>query len=333
MARLTTGNVLALVGLVVALVFPFVFRTNSYFLDVAIKIFIFGIAASGLNVLLGFTGLLNLSHAGFFGIGAYTAGILTLKLGWSFWLALPAAIALASLLGFLLGLVAFRTRGDAFAIFTLAVGVIITSIVQRWDTLTGGRDGLNGVPPVTAIGPISFERNFNFYFLALAALLITLYVVRAVVRAPVGQAFVAVRSNEDLARASGIDVFAHKQRSLMLSTGIAGLAGALFAGYQGFLGYASTAVDQTFEMLLYIIVGGAGTLAGPILGSLLFNIVSQFLQGLGEAKFIIFGPLLVVLVLFAPHGLMGLWMRLEARLKRPAVPAAPVPAATKGEGS
>ncbi|WP_027480860.1 branched-chain amino acid ABC transporter permease, partial [Deinococcus pimensis] len=314
------GWTLAALGLALALLFPQL-STNRYYLDVLITSFIWAIAASGLNVLLGYTGLLSLAHAAFFGIGAYGTGILMLKSGWSFWAAVPAAVVLASVAGALLGLVAFRTRGDAFAIFTLAVGVIVTSVIGRWDALTGGRDGLNGVPPPGKLLGVDFTKAANFYYLALLALVVTLYVVRAVTRVGVGRSFVAVRSNEDLARASGVNTFAHKMRALMLSTALAGLAGGLYAGYLGYLGYAVTGVNTTFTLLLYVIVGGVGTLAGPVVGALLVMVVSQALQAFQDYQLVIFGPLLVLLVLFAPHGLMGLWARLTAR--RPRVAPAP----------
>ena len=329
MARL--GAVVAGLALLAALAAPLLIGGNRYFLDVLIMSFIWAIAACGLNVLLGYTGLLSLAHAAFFGVGAYGTGLLTLRLGWSFWLAWPAATLLAAALGALLGLVAYRTRGDAFAIFTLAVGVIVTSVIARWDALTGGRDGLNGVPPPGNLGPVSFEKAQSFYYLALLTLVLTLYVTARVVRAPVGRAFVAVRSNEDLARASGIDIFAHKQRALMLSTGLAGLAGGLYAAYLGFLGPAVTGVTTTFQLLLYVIVGGVGTLAGPVVGALLLVILGQLLQAFQDWQLLILGPLLVILVLFFPQGLMGLWAKLAGR-PRPARNALEPPLARE-EGS
>ncbi|AFZ66762.1 branched-chain amino acid ABC transporter permease [Deinococcus peraridilitoris] len=322
------GVVITALALFAALLIP-VITKNGYYLDVLIMAFIWSIAASGLNVLLGYTGLLSLAHAAFFGIGAYTVGILMLKHGWSFWLAWPTATALTTVLGFLLGLVAFRTRGDAFAIFTLAVGVIVTQVIARWEHLTGGRDGLNGVPQPGKVGPIDFSEQSVFYYLALGALVATLYVIYSVVKAPVGRAFVAVRSNEDLARASGIDTFAHKQRALMLSTAIAGLAGGLYATYLGFLGPAASAVTVTFTLLLYVIVGGAATLAGPVIGAFLLVVLAQLLQASQEYQHLILGPLLVVLVLFFPHGLMGLWQKATRRFNRPA--PAPAVIATSQE--
>lgn len=288
-------------------------QPGSYVLDVAINTMIWAMLAYGLNVMLGYTGLLPLAHAGFFGIGAYAVGILTLKLHWSFWLAWPAGVLLCALGGLLLGLVAFRTKGDAFAIFTLGVGVIIALVINKWDALTGGNEGLNGVPPATGFLGLDFSKAANFYYVALAALALTVLIVARTRGSVFGRSLVAIRGGEDLARSAGIDVFSHKLRALMLSTAIAGLAGGVYAAYVGFLGSGVTGPTTTFTVLLYLLVGGVGTLAGPLLGTGLIFVALQFMKGLQDYQYIVFGPLLVLLVLFAPQGLAGLWDRLQTR--------------------
>ncbi|SMB89083.1 branched-chain amino acid ABC transporter permease [Deinococcus hopiensis] len=295
-----------------AALFPLL-RPSGYVLDVAINTMLWAMLAYGLNVMLGYTGQLPLAHAGFFGIGAYTVGILTLKHGWNFWAAWPVAVALCALAGLLLGLVAFRTKGDAFGIFTLGVGVIITLVINKWDELTGGNDGLNGVPPVSGVLGIDFSKAPNFYYLALTALAVTLLVVARTRGSVFGRSLVAIRGGEDLARSAGIDVYTHKLRALMLSTAIAGFAGGLYAAYVGFLGSAVTGPTTTFTVLLYLLVGGVGTLAGPLVGTTLIFVALQFMKGLQDSQYLVFGPLLVLLVLFAPQGLAGLWDRWSLR--------------------
>lgn len=291
-------------------------RPGGYVLDVAINTMIWAMLAYGLNVMLGYTGQLPLAHAGFFGIGAYAVGILTLKAGWNFWLAWPAAVVICALGGLLLGLVAFRTKGDAFAIFTLGVGVIISLIINKWDKLTGGNDGLNGVPPASSLFGIDFSKAANFYYVALAALALTVLIVARTRSSVFGRSLVAIRGGEDLARSAGIDVFTHKLRALMLSTALAGLAGGVYAAYVGFLGSGVTGPTTTFTVLLYLLVGGVGTLAGPLLGTALIFVALQFMKGLQDYQYIVFGPLLVLLVLFAPQGLAGLWDRWSVRRVR-----------------
>lgn len=290
-------------------------RPSGYMLDIGVNIMIWAMVAYGLNVMLGYTGLLSLAHAGFFGIGAYAVGILTLKAGWSFWLAWPAGVLICAALGYLLGLVAFRTKGDAFSIFTLGVGVIIQLIINKWDKLTGGNDGLNGIAPPPGLEELSrsvgLKLSSGFYYLALVALIVTVIVAARVRGSTFGRSLIAIRGGEDLARSAGIDVFAHKLRAMMLSTAIAGFAGGVYAVFVGFMGSAVTGPVTTFTVLLYLLVGGIGTLAGPLLGAGLLYAVSQSLKSLQDYQYIIFGPLLVVLVMFAPHGLVGLWERLR----------------------
>ncbi len=300
-----------LIVFVLAALVPLVVR-SGYVLDVAINVMIFSIAAYGMNVMLGYAGLLPLAHAGFFGIGAYTVGILTLKAGWSFWLAWPAGIALCAGLGLLLGLVAFRTRDDVFAIFTLGVGVIITQVINKWDALTGGNDGLNGLVPPKLLG-IDFGKSLSFYYLALLSLALTIFLVARVRASLFGRSLIAIRGGEDLARSAGINVYTHKLRVMMLSTALAGFAGGLYAVYIGFLGAAITGPTTTFTILLYLLVGGVGTLAGPVLGTLIIRVLQQSIQGLQDYQYIVFGPLLVLLVLFFPAGLAGVWARVQGR--------------------
>ena len=299
-----------LLVLVVAALLP-IFVHSGYLFDVAINVMIFAIAAYGMNVMLGYAGLLPLAHAGFLGIGAYTVGILTLKLGWSFWLAWPLAIVLCAVLGLLLGLVAFRTRDDVFAIFTLGVGVIITESINKWDSLTGGNDGLNGIA-APKLGSLDFGKATSFFYLALAALALTIFLVARVRASLFGRSLIAIRGGEDLARSAGINVYTHKLRVMMLSTALAGVAGGLYAVYIGFLGAAITGPSTTFTILLYLLVGGVGTLAGPLLGTLIIRVLQQFIQGLQDYQYVVLGPLLVLLVLFFPAGLAGLWTRLRA---------------------
>ncbi|WP_155299069.1 branched-chain amino acid ABC transporter permease [Deinococcus kurensis] len=300
---------------VLAAVVPFL-HPSGYLLDVGVNIMMWAVLAYGLNVMLGYTGLLPLAHAGFFGIGAYTTGILTLKAGWSFWLAWPAGIALAALAGLLLGLVAFRTRGDAFSIFTLGVGVIITLVINKWDALTGGNDGLNGIAPPAGLEEasraIGLKLSGGFYLLALLTLALTVLIVARARASSFGLSLLAIRGGEDLARSAGVNVYTHKLRAMMLSTALAGLAGGLYATYVGFLGSAVTGPTTTFTVLLYLLVGGLGTLAGPLLGTALIYSLTQTLKGLQDYQYIVFGPLLVLLVMYAPHGLAGLWARLRA---------------------
>ncbi len=293
--------------LLIGLLLP-VLVQNQYLLSVIMISYIWAIAVYGMNVLLGYTGQLSLAQAGFFGIGAYTVGIMTVTYGISFWPALLAAVVLSSVIGFVVGLFALRTRNEYFAIFTLGVGLVIFLVIEKWEGLTGGRLGLIGVPY-----PEPLTELWQLYYLILAFLVLTIYAVASIARSLVGRSFLAIRNSEELAMATGINVGVNKQLAFVISTALAGLAGGLYAPNIGFLGPAVANVPTTFNMLLFLLVGGLGSLSGPLIGSLLVATLTQFLQQFQEYQLVIFGPLLVLVVIFFPRGIAGLWHNLEMR--------------------
>jgi branched-chain amino acid transport system permease protein len=305
-----------LLPLVIALAFPLAID-NPYFLSVVVSALILAIAVYGLNVLVGYTGQLSLAHAGFFGIGAYIVGYLTTVRELSFWLALPVAVAAAALLGFLVGMVALRTRGNYFAIFTLAVGVMVTLIIDRWESVTGGTDGMIGVPPSNAIGPISFDSLTGQYYLSLAFLILTIGIIWNLSRSLVGRTFLAIRNDEKLAEAIGINVGRAKRLSFTISTALAGLAGALYAPYLGYLGPSVSGLAMMFNMLLYLLIGGVASLSGPLVGSLLLIVVTQGLLAFEGYQLVILGPLLILSVIYFPRGIAGLIHSAGVRYSKP----------------
>lgn len=298
--KVSTGIVL-----LAAILFPLVFQGNPYLVSVAVTVYVTAIAVYGLDVLLGYTGQLSLAHAGFFAIGGYTTALLTRDLEVSFWLALPAAIVLTSALGYLIGLAALRTREDYFAIFTLAVGVMITIAIDRWESLTGGTDGLIGIPSPSPLGPITFESQTAQYYLILAFLLATIYAVWSLVNSLVGRTFIAVRNSEELARAMGIDAGKTHQLAFVLSVALAALGGSLYAVFQGYIGPDMGGTLMTFMMLTYLMVGGVASLAGPLLGTLLVTALMQGLQAFEAYQMMVLGPILTLVIIFFPHGLAG----------------------------
>jgi len=301
------------VPLLAAILFPLVVD-NPYLVSVAVTAYVTAIAVYGLDVMLGYTGQLSLAHAGFFGIGGYTVGILTSEHGFSFWTALPIAVALTSLLGHLIGLAALRTRHDYFAIFTLAVGVMIVIVIERWESLTGGTDGLIGIPPPTSIGPLSFTSLNAQYYLVLAFLVLTIYVVWSLMHSLVGRTFLAVRNSEDLARAVGIDAGRTHQLSFVISAALAALGGALYAPFLGSIGPDVGDVPMTFNMLVYLMIGGVASLPGPLVGTVLIMGLTQALTVVQQYEMMVLGPILIVVVIFFPQGIAGQGKVLFARL-------------------
>jgi branched-chain amino acid transport system permease protein len=295
-----------LIALAVAAVVPLIVP-NEYYLQILTQAYVFAISACGLNVIVGLAGQLSLAHAGFFGIGAYAVALLATKAGMTFWLALPAGIVLCIAAGYVIGSVCLRSKGHYFAIFTLAVGIIIHLVIQKWESLTHGHVGVIGIPGPRPIGPVSFDSGLARSYLALFFLAVTVVAVSRMVRSPLGRTLMAVRESEPLAAAVGIDVMAAKRMAFTISAALAGLAGGLFAGFIGFLGPESSNVEMTFNTLLYIMVGGIGSLSGPIAGTFIVYGLSQLLAVLQQYQMVIFGLALVLLILFMPSGLTGVW--------------------------
>nr|WP_285891017.1 branched-chain amino acid ABC transporter permease [Mesobacillus subterraneus] len=287
-----------------AIVFPFVTQ-NDYFIHVMTLSFIWMIGVYGLNLLAGYTGYLSLAHAGFFAVGAYSLGLLTVKAQMNFWLAFVLALIITSILGFLVGLIALRTKEHFFAIYTLCVGYILYLVIDKWDSLTEGVRGLIGIPAPANIGPISFETPLSQYYLVLAILLVVILIVYRIVHSLTGRTYIAIRNSEDLAQTIGISTMKNKLEAFVLSTFFAGLSGALYASFIRFIGPDIGNIVITFDLLTYLLIGGIGTLSGPIVGTVLVVWISQQLQFLQDYRMLIFGPILTLLVIFYPRGIAG----------------------------
>ncbi|WP_090239021.1 branched-chain amino acid ABC transporter permease [Lentibacillus halodurans] len=290
--------------IVLAILFP-LFVPNQYYIHILTLAFIWTIAVYGLNLISGFTGYLSLAQAGFFAIGAYSLGLLTVKAGMSFWLAFILAPLITSIFGLLIGLVALRTKEHFFAIYTLCVGYIIYLVIDKWDRLTEGVRGLMGIPSPADIGPISFSTPLGQYYFVFVVLLLVIFLVYRIVNSLTGRSFIAIRNSEQLAQSLGISTMKNKLTSFVLSTFFAGVAGALYASFIRFIGPEISYTTVVFDLLTYMIVGGIGTLSGPLIGTLLIVWLSQNLQFLQDYRMLVFGPLLTMLIIFSPGGIVG----------------------------
>lgn len=295
-----------------AVVFPWL-AGNDYHLTVMSTAYIFAIATLGLNLITGYTGQLNLAHAGFMAVGAYTVGILTVDHGWSFWAAFPVAGLVTVVLGYFVGLVSLRLKGHFFSIFTLCVGFIMFLVIEKWDSLTHGTVGIMGIPAPGAIGSLEFETPLALYYLTLVFLVLAVWAMRRIVKSLLGRTFMAIRNSDELAEALGINLMRNKVLAFMLSVFYAGMAGALYAGFVRFIGPDIAGAEHTFDMMIFMLVGGLGTVLGPLLGAIGMPWLTQWLQFLQEYRFIVFGPILVALVIFMPYGVVGSFMQWRAR--------------------
>jgi branched-chain amino acid transport system permease protein len=328
-----TGKPGWLLLLVAGLLFPLVAR-NDYHLTVMSTAYIFALATLGLNLITGYTGQFNLAHTGFMAVGAYTVGILTVDYHVPFWIAFALSGVTAAALGFFIGLVSLRLKGHYFSIFTMCVGYIMYLVIEKWESLTHGTVGIIGIPAPAGIGPIAFDSPRPLYYLVFAFLVAGTWVMHRIVNSLLGRTFVAIRNSDDLAESLGINLMRNKLLAFILSTFYAGVAGGLYAGFVRFLGPGLAGIEQTFDMTMYMLVGGLGTLLGPLLGALMVPWLTQYLQFLQEYRFIVFGPILVLLVIFVPHGIVGTYAGWRARRDAAAAaPAAREPLVAEAGGS
>ena len=259
--------------------------------------------ALSLNLVLGYTGQLNLGQSAFFAIGAYVSTILIKSHGWNFWLAALAAVGAAGLLGLALAAFAVRLRGHYLAIASLGFAVITYQVLINWENVTQGVRGIYAIQP-----PVASQMAL-FYLVAGIALLVYL-LLDNLVRSPVGETLRAIREDEVSAASLGINGAAWKAFAFGLGAAIAGLAGVFYPGFVGTLVPDAFNIVESFTMLAMVIVGGMGTMIGPVIGAIVLTFLPELLRGFGELRLMIYGLALMLVVLFMPGGIVQAWVTL-----------------------
>ena len=286
---------------------PFVVR-DEYYLHMFIVSAIFVIVAQGLNLIVGYVGQLSLAHAAFFALGAYVSALLFLKLKWSMWIGLPAAAILTGLTAFALGWVILRVRGHRFVIITVAFAEIMKLVASNWIDMTRGFMGLPGlqIPAlyVPGIGSVDISSKERFYYVALVAALVTFWLCAKLVGSSIGRAFVLVRENEVLAESLGISAFRYCMIAFVAGAAMAGAAGSLYGHYVGFVSPDLFNFSYLTIMLIMVILGGKGTLLGPVLGAVIFTFLPELLREASSYRMVIFSVILIVAALFMPRGVI-----------------------------
>ena len=288
---------------------PFLAAEQPYLIHVLVLCCLVAIPAIGLNLMLGYTGLVSLGHMGFAGIGAYAAAVLMVDAKLGFWSALALGAVAAGASGAAIGAVCLRFRSHFFMIVTLAFGLMLYSVMNNWDDVTRGAAGFPGIPRPAPIGDFSFGRLENFYYVALNCALLAFVVQWWVVRSDFGRILTALRQDERLAQARGVNAMLYKTAVFALGSAIAGFGGALHVSFLRVAAPATFNLAESINVVLVVVVGGAGSLAGPALGALLFVGLPEYLRVANEWRLVVFGVLLVLLMLFAPCGLAGLLFR------------------------
>jgi branched-chain amino acid transport system permease protein len=287
---------------------------NRYFMHITVMAGIFAILTLSWNLLAGYTGQLNLGHAAFYGIGAYTSALLAMKAGLSPWLGLPAGGLMAACFGFLLGFPALRLSGPYLAITTIGFAEIIRLVAINWVDLTRGSLGLSGIPLLTPIRLGDFKVQFyfekDFYYVVLAGVFITLFCMRRLTRSEFGVSLQAMRDDEPGAQSIGIYTSSYKLVVFTVSAFFAGLSGALFAHFVRLVSPETMALHTTFDILTMTMIGGLGTITGPILGAVTLSFLSEWLRYLEDIikldiRMVVYGLMLILTILFMREGLVG----------------------------
>jgi branched-chain amino acid transport system permease protein len=304
--RLAVGGLLAVLAAM-----PMVVH-SSYLLHVMILIFLNVVLASGMW-LLGITRLISFGQAGFMFIGAMTSALLTKDLGISFWIALPVSGLLSALMAAPVGRLSLRVRGVYFFLVTLAFGEVVRGIFAYFRNPFGGWYGIRDIPPPQPAWLFTPLDKVPFYYLGMILAVLTCWVIWRISRSWFGEVLWSIRESEVLAASVGIDVASYKLVAFVVSAFASGLAGSVYANYVGYISPLIFDFQYSVTVLVFVVVGGFGSLAGPVIGAVVLTIVPEVFRASGKYQMLIFGVILVVSIQLMPDGIVGAWRRVRAR--------------------
>ncbi|MGB9736335.1 MAG: branched-chain amino acid ABC transporter permease [bacterium] len=291
-----------LVVLIISIVVPLFL--NSYSLDIFTSVLFYIMLALGLNLLVGELGLLNLGYIAFYGIGAYTYAILYSKFNVGFWGALLLGGGVSALVSLFIAIPTLRLKGDYLAIATLGFGEIIRMILNNWNSLTNGPNGIMNIPR-PSLFDFQLSSGIRFFYLTLFFVVLEVYIVYRLKQSRFGRYAVAIRENEQASEMIGINAYKIKTEYFMLSAFIGGVAGVLFASKQMFVSPDSFTFIESVYVLAMVILGGMGNIPGVILGAVTLVVLPEVLRGFVVYRMLVFAIILIVLMIFRPEGLLG----------------------------
>jgi branched-chain amino acid transport system permease protein len=300
-------------------VFPFL--VSGYLLGIAVSICIYVVAAMGLNLLTGYCGQISMAHSAFMAIGAFTTGILTVKLGLSHWVALPCSGIVAGLIGIIFGVPSVKVKGLYLALVTIGAQFLIMYTILHWNSLTEGVTGMAIEPP--QIGPLSFAGTTSFYYLAVGVAAIATYLTRNIIRTKVGRAFIAIRDNDVAAEVMGVNIFGYKVLAFFIGCFFAGVAGWLWGMYIGVASVDHYNLWESVWFLAMVVIGGMGSTLGVILGVIFVEALKEITVLLGPIvgdafpsvrssvgtalPLLVLGFVVMIFLIYEPRGLAHRW--------------------------
>lgn len=303
--------------IVLAFIIP---HTSSFVVLLATRALAFGILAMSLDILLGYTGLASLGQAAYFGVGAYLTAVLATRfhfgLGWDFWLVVVLGILLGAALAAVFGLFAIRASGVYFLMITLALGQCVWGLAYRWNSLTGGDNGI-----IIKLRPnfgLNLTNEVTFFFLVLGFFIVSMILMYLLVRSPFGRSLKGIRERELRMSMLGYNVWLHKYIAFIIAGGFGGLAGVLWAHTNGIVTAEDVVLTTSVDALLMVVLGGAGTLIGGVIGSAIVLLLREYLSTLVPWWQYVLGGVYVLTILYLPTGLMGIPKRIRQVLTRSA---------------
>jgi branched-chain amino acid transport system permease protein len=296
--------------------------TNTYYLQLSTFIGIYTLLALGLNMLMGYAGQISLGHAAFYGLGAYTSGVLTVHWNWSPWLALPVTLLLTALVAFLVGLPTLKLTGYYLGMGTLGFGIIVHVLFREWGSLTGGASGLVGIPPLN-IGSVSLSSGRGYFYLVWGTVFVCFIICERIVDSRVGRALRAIHDSEQAAAAMGVNTSRLKVSVFVLSAVFASLAGFLYAHQVSFISPGSFDFMVSIRLVAMVVIGGMATIWGALLGASLLTLLPEWLHVFLDYEMIVYGFILMVVMVFLPQGLtrglLDIYERSKRKSHRPTV--------------
>jgi branched-chain amino acid transport system permease protein len=299
---------LALCGLLLGVLPPVL---PTYILMLLTQGMIYGIVAMSLDILVGYLGLAALGHAAYFAIGGYTTAILMTRWGASFWTGLLWSVGVTGAIAAAVGLLALRATGVYFLLITLAIAMSFWGLIHRWVSLTGADNGIAEIPRPGSLGPVDFSDPVLFHYFILLVFAAVLALIFMFLRSPFGKTLVGIRDNEARMRVLGYNTWLHKYIAFILAGATAGVSGAFFATFNGFIGPDECSLTQCMDILLMVSIGGQGTLVGANIGAFLVTFLKNLLSVYTKRWLMVMAVLYILCAKYAPNGLIGLWRRLQ----------------------
>ncbi len=308
---------LIIFGLIIALFPPFAYLVGiDFYLDVLIFVGIYSLITIGLSLLMGYAGQISLGHAAFFGIGAYTSGILTVKYGFPPWPTILLGMAISAIVAIIVGAPSLKLKGHYLAMATLAFGIIIFIIFNEETEITGGPDGFSNIPGLSIFG-YNLDSVLKYYYFAWGVTYLAFLFTVNIINSRVGRALRSIHDSEVAANAMGVNISSYKIKVFVYSAILASLAGSLYAHYVNFINPSTFDLFFSIKLLIMIVTGGMHNIWGAIVGATLITFLSnEWLQYFEDFEVLAYGAILLGITIFLPHGLVAIPSMIKDRIKR-----------------